>query len=94
MAKKKTSKKVAKTTTKTTKRAPKKKVSKRPKKYNTDPKPIADLFKSVCPKCGSTERTGYSRTKKRPRPDGSFTVWRRTKCTNCGQARIDRSVET
>ena len=86
MAKKKVAKK-------TTKKAAVKKKAAPKKKYDTSPKPIGTLSKSVCAKCGSTDRTAYNNVVSRPRPDGELTVWRRTSCAKCGQARIDRSIE-
>lgn len=63
-------------------------------------KPTADAPASRCPKCGSTDRTPYSHTR---RVDCNCTddagrpynqvVFRNTTCAACGQARVDRTRE-
>jgi ribosomal protein S27AE len=63
--------------------------------------PIVELKKSSCTKCGSTEHTGYHNTRnplmaKGITPDGrkyNCVIYRRTRCSNCGQSRIDKSFE-
>lgn len=62
--------------------------------------PVAASVKSRCPKCDSTDREAYHNVKELPSrgktADGrnyNLVVWRRTKCKNCGQMRIDRTFE-
>jgi len=64
------------------------------------PTPVVVVEPSRCKKCGSTDREHYSHTTVRDiagvRPDGmaySKIFWRRTRCQNCGQARIDKTYE-
>ena len=66
----------------------------KPRKTKT---PVVDAVKTRCPKCESTDRTEYSGTKTRDiagrLPDGTEYQkihWRRCRCGNCGQARVDR----
>lgn len=68
----------------------------RPKGSKTNPPPITKAILSRCPVCYSTERSGYTRVKTTPR-DGTdqnglpfnYVSRKRTKCRNCGKARID-----
>lgn len=57
---------------------------------------IVDVQPSCCKKCGSTSRSDYE-----GRPDEheqltdthiNVTIWRRTRCLDCGQWRKDRST--
>lgn len=67
------------------------------------PKPKPDVVVTSvtrCQKCGSTDREPYAGTVTRPiagldAGGKPFThvIWRRTRCTACGQARIDRHHE-
>jgi hypothetical protein len=60
----------------------------------------SELTLSRCPKCMSTDRTKYHNVREMPmlgktaagQPFNTI-VWRRTKCTSCGQFRVDRSYE-
>lgn len=62
--------------------------------------PIVEVYKSQCPKCGSTERTEYNNTRA-PLVVGGLKdgrrytsiIWRRTTCKSCKQARIDKCYE-
>lgn len=62
---------------------------------------IIDHDPSACPKCRSTEREPYfgaplEQEFSGTRPNGqayTHIVRRRTRCKNCGQARIDRTYE-
>lgn len=56
--------------------------------------------KSRCPKCQSTDREAYHNVRELAidsvTPDGeryNRVIWRRTRCKNCGQVRIDKSFE-
>lgn len=84
-----------------TKSATKKTTAKpgRPKGSLTQ-KVIAHAHPSRCPKCKSTDRAGYGRTRtvesRGTDPEtGPYThvLFRVTKCRHCGQARTDRSFE-
>lgn len=62
--------------------------------------PKSELKKSRCPKCNSTERTGYTDVRTLPvagvMDDGTTydtVIWRRTRCKACNQTRIDKSYE-
>ena len=62
--------------------------------------PKSELKKSRCPKCKSTERTGYTDVRSMSvdgvMDDGSrydTVIWRRTRCKACNQTRIDKSFE-
>lgn len=62
--------------------------------------PVVNAVVTKCPTCGSTERERYFHTVERAiagvdRDGKHYThvVWRRTRCANCGQIRIDRSYE-
>lgn len=72
----------------------------RPKGKKTQDLPVAESFASQCPKCRSTERTGYNRVKTMQysgvSPDDkpfNYISWKRTACLNCGQHRIDKLYE-
>lgn len=72
----------------------------RPKGSKTQNKETVQVVLSRCPHCGSTERTKYQnpRIQEYPGidPQGRSykrTVWRHTKCVQCGQARIDKAYE-
>lgn len=54
-----------------------------------------DVTAPSCPKCGSTSRTKYHRTKKLTNVKIGSTfypevVFRRTSCVQCGQNRVER----
>lgn len=60
------------------------------------PPPEVEVIPSACPKCGSTKRTGYNAVKEREisgtTRDGrkyQRIQWKRTKCSDCGQNRVD-----
>jgi len=62
--------------------------------------PIQHVTISRCAVCGSTERDSYSNVCEQPYPGldekgqpYTHIVRRRTACSKCGQARIDRSFE-
>lgn len=62
--------------------------------------PVVDAKATACPTCGSTRRERYFHTVERAiagvdRDGKPYThvVWRRTRCTDCGQVRVDRSYE-
>jgi len=62
---------------------------------------IVTVTPSVCPKCGSTNRTKYVNVKtthyRGVTPDGreyNRVVRKRTTCKDCGQQRIDRYLES
>jgi predicted RNA-binding Zn-ribbon protein involved in translation (DUF1610 family) len=64
------------------------------------PPPVVTVEKSHCPKCGSAERSEYCNRREHEytglRPDGTIyhlVVWRRTRCTACGQVRDDKTYE-
>ena len=61
-----------------------------------------DVIGSRCKRCGSSERAPYTSDPVRQRFSGidpvtkrpyTQIVWRRTKCLNCGQHRIDKCYE-
>lgn len=43
---------------------------------------------SVCKGCGSQDRTAYNGCTEMTHA-GVTTTWKRTKCTSCGQSRVD-----
>jgi hypothetical protein len=47
-----------------------------------------------CPKCKSTERTAYQKTREPLIWNGGRTTWNRTQCKKCGQYRIDRHTHS
>jgi len=64
------------------------------------PPPVNPVEPSRCLGCGSTERTPYHHTVTHDHPgetaDGrkyQRVLWRRTECTQCGQTRIDKTLE-
>lgn len=53
----------------------------------------ADVAPSRCPKCGSSQRTPYRKSWEKTFAKGIIPaklIYRRTRCLDCGQARIDR----
>lgn len=72
----------------------------RPAGSRTKNSPVADVELSRCPKCGSTNRAAY--TSKNVQAFASLDshgqpythiIRQRTSCTDCGQHRIDRTLE-
>lgn len=68
----------------------------RPKGSKTEQLPTVEYVLPRCPKCHSTERTGYNNVKTRASsgtsPHGNpynFVSRKRTHCRSCGQHRID-----
>jgi len=68
----------------------------------TNGKPIEHTAVSKitrCNICGSTQRDAYNNTREIEQggvnDDGVYThvVWRNTKCSKCGQSRIDKAYE-
>lgn len=62
--------------------------------------PVEEAALTQCPKCHSTERAPYNGVRTREysgiTPDGrqyNFISWKNTKCTKCGQHRIDKIYE-
>lgn len=62
--------------------------------------PEAIARPTTCPACGSTNRAPYAGHKQELDYAGEFegrpynkVVWRRTRCLDCGQARLDKSHE-
>jgi len=60
--------------------------------------PIATAVPTRCPRCGSTNRDPYHNTRRLDTtgtlPCGSVysaVIWRRTRCHDCGQTRIDKT---
>ena len=47
-----------------------------------------------CPKCESTERTRYRKTREPLIWHGGRTTWNRTQCKKCGQFRIDKHTHS
>ncbi len=87
---------------KRTKRTAKKPTANKPKRPHSQRTPVVDAAVTACPKCGSTERTGYNNKTEVERAiagttrDGrpfTHVVWRRTKCKECNQHRVDRCHE-
>ena len=65
-----------------------------------EPKPVVDGALTHCPRCGSTERTGYANRRELQHagtsPTGqpyNLVVWRDTRCAVCLQLRCDRHYE-
>lgn len=61
---------------------------------------LVDVPSAACPKCKSTNRERYTSVRTMAiagtLKDGTrytHIVWRRTRCQNCGQRRIDRTHE-
>jgi hypothetical protein len=71
----------------------------RPRGSKTVERDVIPVIPSACKRCGSTQRTPYDKVIERVMTgtiaDKAYThiVWRRTKCTSCGQARIERHYE-
>lgn len=87
----KPTKALAKSTQKPTQAAPKPKRS-----AKRSPTPEVEVIPSACPKCGSTNHAGYNSTKERDiagtlRDGRTYRriVWKRTKCLDCDQNRVD-----
>jgi hypothetical protein len=63
------------------------------------PTPTVPVHASRCPACGSTSREPYHHTRTLEHAgehDGrpyTRVVWRRTVCTGCGRARVDKTYE-
>jgi hypothetical protein len=62
--------------------------------------PVSLVEPSACKACGSIERESYFNVRRLDyagtTPDGrpyTQVVWRRTRCTACGQVRDDKSFE-
>jgi hypothetical protein len=62
--------------------------------------PVVEAHATACPACGSTERVPYFNVRERAiagvTPGGrpfTHVVWRRTRCTPCGQTRDDKTFE-
>lgn len=71
----------------------------RPKASRPRSVPIVEAAPTACPKCGSTERLNYFNVReqaiageRRGQPH-THVVWRRTRCTACGQTRDDKAFE-
>ena len=69
----------------------------RPPGSKTRKHPAPDATPSRCPKCGSTRRAPYSGRPRIVNHSGVFAghpynriIFRRTKCLDCGQWRVDR----
>lgn len=82
------------------KRKPAVKKTGRPPGSTTEKKQESVGILTRCKKCQSTERTKYEkpRTSQICGFDGdgkpyNQVTWRNTRCTNCGQARIDKAFE-
>lgn len=71
----------------------------RPKGSLTVERDVVAVIPAACKRCGSTKRTAYDKVIERAMAgtiEGAaynHIVWRRTKCTACGQARIERHYE-
>ncbi|QDV53708.1 hypothetical protein Enr17x_57890 [Gimesia fumaroli] len=72
----------------------------RPKGKKTQDLPVVEISATHCPKCKSTERTGYRDVRTMEHsgiaPGGypyNFISWKRTECLKCGQHRIDKKYE-
>lgn len=72
----------------------------RPTGSRNKPRDTARVTPSRCRECGSTDRTPYTYTRRKPWAgvdrEGqpcTHVVWRHTTCAACGQARVDRSLE-
>lgn len=72
----------------------------RPAGSQTEKPPVVTVPTSRCVKCQATERERYFRTEEKEiagrDPDGNeytHVVWRWTRCTACGQVRVDRTYE-
>lgn len=72
----------------------------RPVGSRTKNSPEATVELSRCPKCGSTERAAYASKHEQPYSgldplNQPFThiIRQRTSCLDCGQHRIDRTLE-
>ena len=64
----------------------------RPKGSKTQRLPVQEHTPDTyCPKCGSIKRDPYHHTVTRKIGDKTYT-WRRTKCLECRQSRIDKSI--
>jgi len=85
------------------KRKPRKRSTPKPEKVKTPapeiaeaPAPLAATLPRVegeltnCPKCKSTDRTRYHKTRAPLVWNGGTTTWNRTQCKKCGQYRVDR----
>lgn len=77
-----------------------KKAAGRPAGSQTTKPPVATVPTSRCVKCDSTERERYFRTEEKEiagvDPEGNaytHVVWRWTRCSECGQVRVDRTYE-
>ena len=76
---------------------PAKKKPGRPKGSKNQRCPAVDVTPSRCPKCGSTRRSAYSGSPRIVTHAGvhegkpfTHVVFRRTRCLDCGQCRVDR----
>ena len=76
-----------------------KKATKKPKRAYTkggvpQAKEVAKTVQvlTTCPKCKSTSREGYSAIKTMDL-NGNKVSWKRTKCKDCGQRRMDKTIE-
>ena len=65
----------------------------RPKGSKTQQHPVVEIEKTKCPKCGSTDRDPYLHTTKRELC-GQLVIWRKCRCSNCGQIRVDKETQT
>jgi DNA-directed RNA polymerase subunit RPC12/RpoP len=71
----------------------------RPKGSKNADAPTAEGQLTRCPRCGSTQRGRYlpRRELEHAGEEGgepyTHTVWRRCRCENCGQHRVDRHRE-
>ena len=71
----------------------------KPKKPRSRNVPVVQAEVTACGACGSTDRQPYFNVRERAiagvRDGKPFThvLWKRTRCTNCGQIRDDRSYE-
>lgn len=72
----------------------------RPEGAKTGSYETAEVVATQCKGCGSSNRLPYFGKIERPiagvLPDGrdyTHVVWRRTRCRDCNQARIDRTYE-
>lgn len=69
----------------------------RPTGAKTEPRDIVPTTSTRCRKCDSTQRSKYTQVRSRKligtAPDGrpfNYVEWKRCRCKNCGQARIDQ----
>jgi hypothetical protein len=76
-------------------------VTSQPKRKYVSGRPIIPVQPSRCPVCGSIKRTLYFRKTKHPLNAsdpriryGTHIVWRFCDCRQCGEPRIDESIET